>query len=80
MPRITKGEERRYQEEQHLWPQLPQNDRNEQTSVSIYLDKKYLFSNLVDLLGELMKLMVLGFNKQMRFMILEKDITVDIGC
>lgn len=77
MPRITKREERRYQEEQH---QLPQNDRNEQTSVSFYLDKKYLFSNLVDLFGELMKLMVLGFNKQMRFMILEKDITVDIGC
>ena len=48
--------------------------------MNFYLDKKYLFSNLVDLLGELMKLMVLGFNKQMRFMILEKDITVDIGC
>ena len=59
---------------------MPQNDRNEQTSVSFYLDKKYLFSDLVDLLGELVKLMVLGFNKQMRFMILEKDITVDIGC
>lgn len=77
MPRITKGEEGRYWEEQH---QLPQNDRKEQTSVNFYLDKKYLFSDLVDLLGELVKLMVLGFNKQMRFMILEKDITVDIGC
>lgn len=77
MPRITKGEEGRYWEEQY---QLPQNDRKEQTSVNFYLDKKYLFSDLVDLLGELVKLMVLGFNKQMRFMILEKDITVDIGC
>ena len=48
--------------------------------MNFYLDKKYLFSNLVDLLGELMKLIVRGFNKQMRFMILEKDITVDIGC
>lgn len=38
---------------------------------------KYLFNDLVALLGELMKLMVLGFIKQVRFMILEKDISMD---